>query len=241
MQGITLLFLFTPTFAPRSPLLHLKRQASSFPGGTPDCAPFCLDIKITEQSSLAPGTEQGNLAQACLVQNFQRAYAHCCRDNCPEDDLRAALSAGAVICQTALEATSSSSAAASSTVTRASLSSRSSLSPTSSVNSSTFSAMTTSSTSSATRYITSSGSVTSTFASSLSSALQSMSSEISSISLALDSELGTATTVTTTVPEANSTTTTSSDESSSHGSRARLSDEATFVGLLVSFGLLFLV
>lgn len=53
------------------------------PTSAPACATSCLQTKISEAASLAPGVNPSNLAGLCMVPNFVQAFVNCATDNCP--------------------------------------------------------------------------------------------------------------------------------------------------------------
>lgn len=71
------------TLAALFPLLALLPLASAqLPASAPHCVATCLQAKINEASSLAPGVQPTDLAGLCATSAFVEAYNNCLSDNC---------------------------------------------------------------------------------------------------------------------------------------------------------------
>lgn len=65
------------------PLVALLPLASAqLPASAPHCVATCLQAKINEAGSLAPGVQPTDVAGLCATSAFVEAYDNCLSENC---------------------------------------------------------------------------------------------------------------------------------------------------------------
>ncbi|KWU45069.1 hypothetical protein RHOSPDRAFT_33317 [Rhodotorula sp. JG-1b] len=75
------------TLAALFPLLALLPLASAqLPASAPHCVATCLQAKINEAGSLAPGVQPSDVAGLCATSAFVEAYDNCLSENCSSDE-----------------------------------------------------------------------------------------------------------------------------------------------------------